>query len=454
MSKKYCVVGGGIAGLLSAIQLAKAGQKVYLVDKEKDMGGLLRSQMINGISFDYGTHIIAKSHIPEIDELMFDMIQEPEWESLHHLKNGNYFKKLNSTSPFVDTHCLEKNDYDKAIDELKNLKANDGSKIFENLEEQLLFTFGKVLTEKIYQPICQKFFNKPLNELAVNSYLLLGPGRLLAFTADETRELKKEKHLDNALAFHSFLEGIKTHSNFYPSEVGIGLWVNKLLEKIKNCDVTVLNGVQLTNLNLKDKKIASFTINGNQTIECDEVIWTIASPPVFALTGLKTPPPLPGFKFEKVNTSIHHFKSLSKPLTDLHYITCFDPDVLSFRITLYDNLQPNVSEKNNYYRTTVEVLSHGTTDLQTIERKVMNELVTMKIFSRLEDLEVLHSEVMPAGFPLPTKVLKQQEQLQLSCLQEQIENLHFVGRGQGNAFFMNAVLIDTFQKIDGLLKCQ
>ena len=43
MSKKYVIVGGGIAGLFSALLLSKQGHKVTVVEKAGEVGGLLRS---------------------------------------------------------------------------------------------------------------------------------------------------------------------------------------------------------------------------------------------------------------------------------------------------------------------------------------------------------------------------------------------------------------------------
>jgi len=51
VDKKILIVGGGVAGLNSAISLAKQGFHVYLVEKEKELGGMLRKirYFLNGI---------------------------------------------------------------------------------------------------------------------------------------------------------------------------------------------------------------------------------------------------------------------------------------------------------------------------------------------------------------------------------------------------------------------
>ena len=51
--KNIVIVGGGIAGLLSALMYAKSGAKVSLIENSNEIGGLLRSYVSpNGYSFD------------------------------------------------------------------------------------------------------------------------------------------------------------------------------------------------------------------------------------------------------------------------------------------------------------------------------------------------------------------------------------------------------------------
>ncbi len=52
------VLGGGMAGLSAAYELQKAGKKVALLEKEKDVGGLTRSFTYKGHTLDYGSHVL------------------------------------------------------------------------------------------------------------------------------------------------------------------------------------------------------------------------------------------------------------------------------------------------------------------------------------------------------------------------------------------------------------
>ena len=54
MSVDFCVVGGGMAGLSAATYLARKGQRVLLVEKNKECGGLVNTFTHNGFSFEAG----------------------------------------------------------------------------------------------------------------------------------------------------------------------------------------------------------------------------------------------------------------------------------------------------------------------------------------------------------------------------------------------------------------
>jgi phytoene dehydrogenase-like protein len=57
------IVGGGIAGLTSAAYLSRAGQKVLLIEKNKECGGLVNSFTRDGFHFDSGVRALEDAGI-------------------------------------------------------------------------------------------------------------------------------------------------------------------------------------------------------------------------------------------------------------------------------------------------------------------------------------------------------------------------------------------------------
>src|SRR5688572_7403966 len=52
------VVGGGIAGLIASIELARAGSKVTLFEQAADFGGRARTKEANGFFLNQGPHAL------------------------------------------------------------------------------------------------------------------------------------------------------------------------------------------------------------------------------------------------------------------------------------------------------------------------------------------------------------------------------------------------------------
>lgn len=57
------IVGGGIAGLTSAAYLSRAGQKVLLIEKNKELGGLVNSFTRDGFHFEAGVRALENAGI-------------------------------------------------------------------------------------------------------------------------------------------------------------------------------------------------------------------------------------------------------------------------------------------------------------------------------------------------------------------------------------------------------
>lgn len=57
-NRKAIVVGGGIAGLVSALELARAGMRVTLFERSSELGGRARSRSIDGYTFNQGPHAL------------------------------------------------------------------------------------------------------------------------------------------------------------------------------------------------------------------------------------------------------------------------------------------------------------------------------------------------------------------------------------------------------------
>ena len=62
MTKRTAVLGGGVAGVVAAYELASQGGSVELFEKENRLGGLHRSLALGGMVFDIGAFVFADQH--------------------------------------------------------------------------------------------------------------------------------------------------------------------------------------------------------------------------------------------------------------------------------------------------------------------------------------------------------------------------------------------------------
>lgn len=57
-TSKTVIVGGGVAGLACAVRLAEAGRPVVVLERENEVGGLLRTIVLDDVTFDLGPHVL------------------------------------------------------------------------------------------------------------------------------------------------------------------------------------------------------------------------------------------------------------------------------------------------------------------------------------------------------------------------------------------------------------
>lgn len=151
------IVGGGIAGLTATAYLAREGQKVLLIERNRESGGLVNSFIVNGFHFDAGVRALEDAGIilPMLKDLNIEMevVKSPvsigiENEILH-------IRNLDSLSDYRD---LLKKFYPESVEEIdellktirKVMKHMDvlygvENPLFKDLKRDTSFIFKKLL---------------------------------------------------------------------------------------------------------------------------------------------------------------------------------------------------------------------------------------------------------------------------------------------------------------------
>ena len=442
------VVGGGVIGLLAAYLSSKTYDKVIVIDGDDKVGGLLSSFQMNGISYDYGTHIPATTGVLEVDEFLFGNEGErnDNFHKFKHLSAENYFNgKWNRTSPLLGARTLSKEDYALGILEL--LQKKDDTKDERSLEKYLIRNVGETFTKKLYTPVLKKLQGDvDLDDLSTYALKAFGLERIVALTDDVTNKLKEMKRYDDSLGYHSYENGIRNADYLYPKGInGIGQWVKLIVSKLDKSKVEIKTNRTVKKILHADSAITEIVFDNDESLIVDKLIWTI--PPILAakMTDISVKSLPPKFRTH----SLFHFEidlPLLKPIPQ--YLLCWDQNFLTYRITLY----PNITEDRNntdFINLTVEVIS------DSYDPNLVDEY-SNKVFEELKELEVIHSsskilnvknQYLGSGFPVYTKDLLSNASRQSDFIKSKLSNIEFLGRASGSSFFINDLLVDAHKKL-------
>jgi phytoene dehydrogenase-like protein len=151
------IVGGGIAGLTSAAYLSREGQKVLLIEKNKELGGLVNSFTRDGFQFDAGVRALINAGIilPMLKELGIELefVKSPvslgiENEIIHIENLGSLSKYRELLIKFFPENEGEIDEVLKSIRKImKHMDVLYGieNPVFKDLKRDRNFVFKKLL---------------------------------------------------------------------------------------------------------------------------------------------------------------------------------------------------------------------------------------------------------------------------------------------------------------------
>jgi phytoene dehydrogenase-like protein len=151
------IVGGGVAGLTATAYLAREGQKVLLIEKNRELGGLVNSFSRDGFHFDAGVRALEDAGIifPMLKDLNIDLEVVKSPVSLGIENEILHIKNLESLSEYGDFLKKFYPESGKEIDEVvktirKVMKYMDvlygiENPIFKDLKRDTSFIFKKLL---------------------------------------------------------------------------------------------------------------------------------------------------------------------------------------------------------------------------------------------------------------------------------------------------------------------
>jgi len=232
------IIGAGLTGLSAAYHFEKNGFYDYvLLEKENTVGGLCRSVIQDGFTFDYTGHLL---HIndPYFKEFIEETIGLASLESIDRrsyiYSNGAYTHypfqiNLYGLPPEVIAECIT--EYTKRIQKKKKVTT---------FVDWVYAHFGKGFAKHFFFPFQQKIFDYDLHKVMAS-----WTGRFVPSTS-------LEQMIKGALQPPEAQQvGYNAHF-FYPKTGGINSWITTIANKLHNKPITNADVVEIDS---HDKKV-------------------------------------------------------------------------------------------------------------------------------------------------------------------------------------------------------
>lgn len=221
MKMKYLILGAGPSGLTLANRLKQMGETSFFVlEKEKEAGGLCRSTQVDGSPFDIGGGHFLDVRRPKVNEFLFQFMPEEEWEKFDRdsriAVNGD-----------VISHPIEANIWqmklENQVEYLKSI-AVAGCNLKEEMPQEFVswiyWKLGDKIAENYMIPYNQKMFGEDLNQLGT-------------YWLEKLPNVSFEETLLSCLTKKAYGEQPGHVQFFYPKKYGYGeLWL-RMAEEIK-----------------------------------------------------------------------------------------------------------------------------------------------------------------------------------------------------------------------------
>ncbi|MEJ5274028.1 MAG: FAD-dependent oxidoreductase, partial [Spirochaetota bacterium] len=273
MPKNIIIVGGGIAGLTAAAYLSKNGLDVTLIEKNKELGGLVNTIQDNGFNFDTGVRALLDAGIilPMLKELDIDLKILKSTVSVGIEKDIINIEKKEDLEKYrkllIKYYPESKNEIDRLIIIIKKImKLVDilykiENPIFKNIFKDYKYLFTRLL------PWLPKFIYALIK---ING--LYEPVEIYIDRFIENQSLKDmiyQHFFKNTPAFFA-LSYFSLYLNYFYPEGGVGSLAKVLEEKIKKQNVKTLRETKITCIIPEENTLIDE--NGN-IYKYDDLIW-------------------------------------------------------------------------------------------------------------------------------------------------------------------------------------
>jgi len=313
---RIAILGAGITGISLGRMLADKKIDVDIYEKENHVGGLCRTEIIDGYVFDKSGGHVFNSKNPEILKWVFNILPKDNWIFSKRKSKILYKDKL-LDYPFELS--LSKLDVDDAIECIVDLfKRNKNNP--KNFREWILNNFGFAISNRYMIPYNEKIWKFPLNKMDIDWM----SGKM---------PFPDERKILSALLTRNSNENMMPHSTYYyPINGGIQTLIDAIAENI------------LKNIHLNTKVESIEKINKKLYINgCGPYDRVISTLPLKNLSGImklsnKIKDVIDSLKYNSVMTILYPIPKSDK---DYSWIYLPNKEIIPHRMMHQGILSPN-----------------------------------------------------------------------------------------------------------------
>jgi hypothetical protein len=461
--KPVVIVGGGISALLAALLVRQTDTKspVFLVEQSAELGGLLGK--IDGGPFgrfDLGMHTMTETGIPELDQLLWELLPEDEWYvfsgKLRDLSGAFYRGILQTHTHYPDARSLGPDLYAKCLaDFFLNLQrpraSTDG-----NIRDYARARFGPVIAAEVVEPIVHRTYRLPAKQTDMLAAKLLPLDRVALFDEPTFRDLMGSPILRARVAYPNQrnldLEYSSGKGSYYPKNFGIYRVIDAMEERVQRAGVTVLKQASVLSVSSAQGKVDGITLgtrDGTRRItDLEHLYWCVGLVPIGKHLGvyrdtLVFDPPL---KTAIVNFLIDKAALMS----DLYYFYCFDPPHSTYRVTNFSAYCPGAPRGGGFPLCVELLLEDGApVDGESCVTRAWSELSAFGVLQEGTKILFTSVKVLEKGFPLPSLT----NMMSLDVIRNDIKALELRNLtmlsvlSEKGLFFQTDVVADVFRKV-------
>lgn len=267
------VIGGGLAGLVTAHQLATAGHRITLIEKRSTLGGLIASDTIGGVRVDIGAESFARRNSAVTDFVHSLGLETLVPSGRSWIWNGGPLLIPKDTSLGIpaDPHSpeirkiLENPDRVAADLTLDPSIGAEATTVAELVEARM----GSEILERLVHPIATAIYSTDPSRLAINP------------------QLKADFESTGSLA-KAVARGLRGPA-VAAVKGGMFHLIDTLVRDLKESGARILTNTEATGLSYSSgAKITAVTAGEEQILTADHVVLATSITPAIALLNTVT----------------------------------------------------------------------------------------------------------------------------------------------------------------------